>query len=324
MENDNIFRFILILGFSVVFPIGMYHRLKAHLASREKLNRRAEGLFILTTLRPIAILSMLGLLAYVINPAWMSWSSVELPIWVRWLGVGLGVMAAALLIVVFRNLGTNITDTVVTRANHTLVTGGPYRWVRHPYYVAFALAVAANSVVTANWFLALTGEAVGAPERLWLERPSKLREGSNAADYLILTTSELVEASRGLADYRRSQGYRTQVVDIEDIMDEFNDGVSSPQAIQAFLSHAYQSWERPPRYVVLVGAGTFDHRDLLGQGDSLVPPLLVGTPFGLVASDNRLAAVDGEDRIPEMAVGRLPVVSAPELQAYLDKIVAYE
>lgn len=157
MENDNIFRFILILGFTVVFPIALYHRLKAHLASTEKLNRRAEGLFILATLRPIAMLSMLGLVAYVINPAWMSWSSVGLPIWVRGFGVGLGVIAAALLIIVFRTLGTNITDTVVTRVNHTLVTGGPYRWVRHPFYVAGAFAVAANSVVTANWFLALTG-----------------------------------------------------------------------------------------------------------------------------------------------------------------------
>ena len=157
MENDNIFRFILVLGFAVVFPIALYHRLKAHLASREKLNRRAEGLFILSTLRPIAMLSMLGLLAYVINPKWMSWSSVGLPIWVRGLGVGLGVIAAALLISVFRNLGTNLTDTVVTRARHTLVTSGPYRWVRHPFYVAFAFAVAANSLVTANWFLASTG-----------------------------------------------------------------------------------------------------------------------------------------------------------------------
>ncbi len=157
MENDNIFRFILILGFAVVFPIGLYHRLKAHLVSREKLNRRAEGLFILMTLRPIALVGMVGLLAYVINPAWMSWSSVGLPIWVRWLGVGLGVIAGALLIVVFRTLGTNLTDTVVTRAKHTLITRGPYRWVRHPFYVALALGVTANAVVTANWFFALMG-----------------------------------------------------------------------------------------------------------------------------------------------------------------------
>ena len=157
MEHENIFRWILVSGFAVVFPISLYHRLKAHLASREKLNRRAEGLFILTTLRPIAMLGMLALLAYVIDPEWMSWSSVGLPISVRGHGVGLGVIAAALLIIVYRNLGTNLTDTVVTRARHTLVTSGPYRWVRHPFYVAFALAVAANSLVTANWFLALTG-----------------------------------------------------------------------------------------------------------------------------------------------------------------------
>lgn len=157
MDNDNVFRLILIIGFVVVFPVGVYHRLKAHLASKEKLNRRAEGLFILTTLRPIAIVGMLGLLAFMINPGWMSWSSVNLPIGVRWLGVGLGVIAAVLLIVVFRSLGTNLTDTVVTRARHTLVTSGPYRWVRHPFYVAGAFAMAANSLVTANWFLALTG-----------------------------------------------------------------------------------------------------------------------------------------------------------------------
>ncbi len=158
MENDNIFRFILILGFAVVFPIGVYHRLKSQ-ASREKLDRRAEGIFILSTLRHVAIVGFLGLLAYMINPAWMTWSSVRLPIWVRGLGVGLGVIAGALFIVVYRSLGTNLTDTVVTRARHTLVTSGPYRWVRHPFYVAFALAVASNSVVTANWFLALTGAA---------------------------------------------------------------------------------------------------------------------------------------------------------------------
>ena len=156
MQDEQVFRFILILGFAVVFPVALYHRLKAA-ALKDKLDRREEGLFILLTLRPIALASIIGMVAYVINPARMAWSSVELPLWLRWCGVGLGVMAAALMIVVFRTLGTNITDTVVTRARHTLVMNGPYRWVRHPFYVAFALAMTANSFVTANWYLALTG-----------------------------------------------------------------------------------------------------------------------------------------------------------------------
>ena len=159
MQDEDIFRLVLILGFVAVFPIALYHRLKSQ-ASKEKLDRRAEGLFVLLTLRPVALVRMLGLVAWLINPGWMAWSSLRLPLWLRWLGVGLGVITAALLIVVYRSLGTNLTDTVVTRARHSLVTSGPYRWVRHPFYVATALAVTADSIVTANWFLAVTGAVV--------------------------------------------------------------------------------------------------------------------------------------------------------------------
>lgn len=159
MRDESVFRVVLVLGFLLVFPIALYYRLKSQ-ASKEKLNRREEGVFILLTLRPIAVVRMMGVAAYVINPDWMAWSSVALPLWLRWLGVGVGVVAAVLLIAVFRSLGTNLTDTVVTRAHHTLVTSGPYRWVRHPFYVATALVVIADSTVTANWFLGLTGAAV--------------------------------------------------------------------------------------------------------------------------------------------------------------------
>jgi len=49
---------------------------------------------------------------------------------------------------------------VVTRRNATLVTHGPYRWVRHPFYLSFAMAVIANALlITANGFLTITGTA---------------------------------------------------------------------------------------------------------------------------------------------------------------------
>ena len=159
MEYEQTFRFILILGFSVIAPIGAYHRIKSQ-ATGEKLDRRQEGIFILVTLRPIGMASMVGLVTYMINPALMAWSSVALPNWLRWAGVVLGITGGLLLAVTFRTLDKNLTDTVVTRTAHTLVTRGPYRWVRHPFYLATALAVVANSLVTANWFLALTGGIV--------------------------------------------------------------------------------------------------------------------------------------------------------------------
>ena len=156
MDHEQTFRVILILGFVAMLPIGAWHRIKAQ-ATGEKLDRRQEGLFILLTLRPTAAVGMVGTIVYVIDPSWMAWSSAPLPIWLRWSGVVLGVVAGLLLTVTFRTLGKNLTDTVVTRAKHVLVTSGPYRWVRHPFYVAFLLAVTANSLVAANWFLALTG-----------------------------------------------------------------------------------------------------------------------------------------------------------------------
>jgi protein-S-isoprenylcysteine O-methyltransferase Ste14 len=153
MTDDEFFRWILLAGFVVVLPIAFYHRFKAH--TGEKIDRRQEGWLLL--LRPLGLIGMAGMIAFLIDPQWMTWSSVPLPAWARWIGVGLGVLTAALLIWTFRTLGTNITDTVITRQKHSLVTSGPYRFVRHPFYVSFLLGVIANSLVMANWFIFACG-----------------------------------------------------------------------------------------------------------------------------------------------------------------------
>jgi protein-S-isoprenylcysteine O-methyltransferase Ste14 len=156
MNSDQTFRIILIVGALMLLPIMAYHRLKSQ-ATRETLDRWQEGRLILFTLRPVGILGILGLITFMINPSWMAWSSVRLPQWLRWTGVGVGLVAGGLLIWTLRSLGKNLTDTVVTRKEHTLVTTGPYHWVRHPFYDASGLAVLANSLAAANWFLFLSG-----------------------------------------------------------------------------------------------------------------------------------------------------------------------
>lgn len=173
MQNDDqTFRLILIVGFLILIPIAAYHRIRSEM-TRERLDRRQEGLFILLTLRPLGLAGMGGLVAYMINPAWMKWSSVALPPVLRWFGLGMGVVAGLLLTWTLRALGKNLTDTVVTRREHTLVTTGPYRWVRHPFYSSWALVFLANSLVAANWYLLLVVTLVLV---LWVIRTRKEEE----------------------------------------------------------------------------------------------------------------------------------------------------
>lgn len=155
MSDDELFRRILLAGFVIFMPIGIYHRLRAR--TGEKLDRRQEGLFILITLRLAGAVGMAGLIAYLVDPAYMAWAAAPLPNWLRWTGVGLALIAGSLLVWMFHTLGRNLTDTVVTRRKHALVTMGPYRWVRHPFYSSAALVILANSLVAANWFFLAVG-----------------------------------------------------------------------------------------------------------------------------------------------------------------------
>ena len=74
---------------------------------------------------------------------------------------------------------------------------------------------------------------------------SDLHSTHNAADYIIITHNHFIQDVQPLADYRAQQGLRTKVVDVQDIYDEFNDGILNPNAIREFLDYAYHNWQPP-------------------------------------------------------------------------------
>jgi protein-S-isoprenylcysteine O-methyltransferase Ste14 len=160
MSTESTFRAIAVASLALFLPIGLYFRIKSQ-ASGERLDRTQEGIPIMLGLRLCGVLAWLLLAAYLINPAWVSWCSLTLPNWSRWVGAALGLLVVPpLLFWTFHTLGKNLTDTVVTRREHTLVTHGPYRWVRHSFYVVGFLWLTSLSLLSANWLLALLGAAV--------------------------------------------------------------------------------------------------------------------------------------------------------------------
>jgi len=159
MTTESTFRAVAIASIALCLPIGLYYRIKS-LVPGERLARREEGVLIMVGLRLCGVLAWALFAAYLMDPAWVSWSSLALPAWLRWTGAPLGLLVVPFLFTwTFHSLGKNLTDTVVTRREHTLVTHGPYRWVRHPFYDVVGLWVLSLSLLTANWLLALLGGA---------------------------------------------------------------------------------------------------------------------------------------------------------------------
>ena len=127
------------------------------------------------------------------------------------------------------------------------------------------------------------------------------------ADYLVVGPARFLDLASPLLELRRGQGLRVKAVAVEDIYDQFGSGEARPEAIREFLEYAYHFWREPRvRYVLLLGDGTYDFKDHLGTGvQNQVPPLMVKTSYLWTVSDPTLAMVNGGDRLPDLALGRL-------------------
>ncbi|MFY9607363.1 MAG: C25 family cysteine peptidase [Blastocatellia bacterium] len=172
--------------------------------------------------------------------------------------------------------------------------------------------------------IAFTEDRVKAPESTTANQVSFWRESSHAADLLIITHHAFSASLAPLKAHRQRQGFDVEIVDIEDIYDEFSFGEKRPEAVKAFLSLISANWKRAPRFVLLVGDASFDARDYLGTGDlDFVPTKLIDTLYLETASDDWFADFN-DDGLAEMFVGRLPVRTSSETAALVSKIVGYD
>jgi len=153
-----------------------------------------------------------------------------------------------------------------------------------------------------------------------------LRSAGRRADYLVVGPRDLLPEAEPLLTLRRRQGLRSVAVAVEDIYAEFGFGESTPESVREFLRYAYHHWRKPaPRYVVLLGDATYDFKDHLGTGVvNRVPTLVLQTSYLWTASDSAYAAVNGDDVLPDFAIGRLPAKNASEARAMVAKILTYE
>lgn len=158
MPSETPFRIALVIVILLTMAVTAYHRIQAR--SGEKISHKEEGYLFATVLRLAGLALWISTFGYLIFPAAFQWASMPLPVWLRWTGVITGALCSLLMYWTLSSLGKNLTDTVVTRAEAKLVTQGPYRWVRHPFYVTAALLMASVTLLTANWLIGVSSVAV--------------------------------------------------------------------------------------------------------------------------------------------------------------------
>ncbi len=180
------------------------------------------------------------------------------------------------------------------------------------------------AVESGHEYFALTTGQTRTPSSIWNDILSRLRDETNAADYLIIAPPVLLDEAQTLADYRTADGLVSKVVELQDIYDEFAFGTPDPNAIRAFLGYANEHWATAPEFVVLAGKGSFDYRDIRGDGGNLLPPIMAFTNAGILSSDTKYADFVGDDGMPDVSIGRLPATSAQQMSAIVEQIITYE
>jgi len=153
--NENIFRISVALILLAAMMISTYFRRKADRDAGEKVSMQQESRPLFLALRFGGLLLWLSPLFYAITPAWLAWSKIGLPDWLRWIGVLIGIASLFLIYWMFLSIGTGITPTVATRKDHELSTRGPYRWIRHPLYTFGTMAFLALGLIADSWFMLL-------------------------------------------------------------------------------------------------------------------------------------------------------------------------
>jgi len=172
--------------------------------------------------------------------------------------------------------------------------------------------------------LAFTLAQSSNPASLVSNNPSSWHAPQEGADIVIISHADFLSSIGPLQTLRQKQGHTVAAINVQNLYDEFNFGIKSPYALKSFLQTAKAEWSLKPHFVLLVGDATFDPRNYLGVGeDDFVPTYLIDTQLLETASDDWFADF-GEDGLPEMAVGRLPVRTASDASMLANRIVNYE
>ena len=217
-----------------------------------------------------------------------------------------------------------VTDIHRIRKMKTALAGSVLRF-RYPAdsvreFIAFRPSADFSAPVT-------QGEDVG-------PAPNQNIHGAGPADMIIITHPAFITQAEELARIRReNDGLRVHVFTAQQVYNEFSSGTPDVSAIRDAVKLFYDkasSEDDLPRYLLLFGDGSFDNRNQNPANPNYIltyqSPNSITQTASYVSDDFFGMLDDGElltSGMLDVGVGRLPVKSANEADAVLEKLKNY-
>ncbi len=206
--------------------------------------------------------------------------------------------------------------------NQTLLSGGEYKFQMD------------ESSDHRSKYIAVENSGFKSPTNPVEITNSNLHGESVGAKFVIITHKNFIEAASKLKQHKENNiplKISTYVADIDQIYNEFSGGILDPAAVRDYLKYAYDNWQIKPEYVLLLGKGTYDYKNLEGFGDNFVPTWQSVQSLRYVygsedsyTTDDFFVRVAGNDLQIDLAVGRITCTTAANADAMINKIIDYE
>lgn len=158
-----------------------------------------------------------------------------------------------------------------------------------------------------------------------------LRADADSPMILVITNPNLKSSADEYAKYRNSRSANSAKVYLTtDIYTEFGAGMPDPSAIRNFIQYKYHNSAKTPKFVLLWGDAHYDFRNIATKTAVMVPTWESPdnddsfSVTGSYCTDDFYTWVHGNDKIADIAIGRIPANSDAIALDMLDKIKRYE